>query len=186
MVTALSAFAQQQEKTSNEGNEQAITGRITDGDTVSISVFREDVLDTAGQLGEDGGVSMPLVGEIPLKGLTTSEAERLIEAKLRDGYLVRPQVTVRITNRVLKTVSVNGEVRNPGVFTLPVDRKLRFSEVIAMAGGPTEVANEKKVTVKREGRKSIVTINLRNILSGKSNDFVLQSGDVINVPEGWF
>jgi polysaccharide export outer membrane protein len=186
LLLATTVFSQQQQQAAAEKAGQTLTGRIAAADTVRISVFREDILDTAGQLGEAGKISMPLIGEIKMQGLTTSAAEQLIEGKLRGDYLVNPQVSVRITNRVIKTVSVNGEVRNPGVFTLPVDRKLRFSEVIAMAGGVTDIANEKKVTLKRIGRKAIVTINFRTILNGKSNDFILQSGDVINVPEGWF
>lgn len=174
-----------QEKASSSV-QKGITGLIAPSDTISVRVYRESDLDTSGPLGKDGSLSVPLIGDVKVLGLTTSQAALLIEAKLRDGYLVKPEVRVMITGRVSKTVSVNGEVRNPGVFILPHDRQLRISEVLAMAGGPTDIANEKKITVKRQNSKTLKRVNLRAILAGKSADFTLVAGDVINVPEGWF
>lgn len=161
-------------------------GTIGKKDTVSIRVFREPDLDSAGQLDKDGMISMPLIGSVRLEGLTTIEAERLIERKLRDGYLVRPEVSVRITKRLVKTVTVLGQVRQPGVFTLPPDRKLTLVEVVGMAGGLTDIANGKKVSLKRQGSARAQQVNLREMMLGQRKDIVLETGDVVTVPESWF
>lgn len=184
LFVALAGSLFAQEDSQPEG--KSITGLIVAADTVSVKVYREPDLDSVGQLGKDGALAMPLIGDVRLQGLTTSEAALLIEAKLRDGYLVRPEVRVVITSRVIKTLSVNGQVRNPGVFTLPPDRELRISEVLAMAGGLTDIANDRKVTLRRKDSKKLQRVNLRRILGGKSEDIVLAAGDVIFVPEGLF
>lgn len=165
---------------------QAMSGLISPTDTVSISVHREPDLDTAGQLAPNGTLSMPLIGAVKLAGLTTTSAESLIVAKLKDGYLVRPQVTVRITQRQIQTVSVGGEVTSPGVFTLPHNQPVTLSQVINMAGGATDIANIKKVTLRRLSSGQVYTINLKEIIQGKKKDVVLIKGDVVNVPEGIF
>lgn len=176
LLTFISSIAQ----------EKAITGRIAASDTVSVTVFREADLNSSGQLGREGTLSIPLIGDVRMVGLTTTQAEKAIEAKFRDGYLVRPQVSVRITGRVVRTISVQGEVRQAGVFTLPYDRLLRLSEAIAMAGGATDIADIKKVKLKRALTGKVETVNLKDILNGRAKDITLSSGDTINVPEGWF
>ncbi|GHC43687.1 polysaccharide biosynthesis/export family protein [Roseibacillus persicicus] len=167
-------------------NGQAMSGLISSTDTVRISVHREPDLDTAGQLASDGTLSMPLIGAVKLSGRTTTSAESLIEAKLKDGYLVRPQVTVRITQRQVQTVSVGGEVASPGIFTLPHNQPVTLSQVINMAGGATDIANIKKVTLRRASSGKVYTINLKEIIQGAKKDIVLVKGDSINVPEGLF
>ena len=169
-----------------QDNAKSISGTINKLDTVSVTVFRESDLDSSGQLDQSGSLSIPLIGSVRLQGLTTTAAEKLIESKLLDGYLVRPQVTVRITQRVVKTVSVVGEARQAGVFTLPGDRPLSLTEVIAMAGGPTDIADKKKISLKRGSTGKIQIINLKDILNGRAQDVVLGAGDIINIPEGWF
>ena len=169
-----------------EKTQSNLTGRINKLDTIAVTVFREPDLDSSGQLDQNGSLSIPLIGSVRLQGLTTTAAEQLIESKLKDGYLVRPQVTVRISQRVVKTVAVVGEARQAGVFTLPGDRPLTLTEVIAMAGGPTDIADKKKITIKRGSTGKIQVVNLKDILNGKAQDVILGSGDVINIPEGWF
>jgi protein involved in polysaccharide export with SLBB domain len=72
------------------------SGIIGKLDTVEIRVFREDELTTTGQLSADGTISMPLIGAVKMAGLTTDQAAVAIKAKLKDGYLVNPQVSVSI------------------------------------------------------------------------------------------
>ena len=122
------------------------SGTIGSRDSVEIRVFREDDLTTRGQLSNAGSVSMPLIGNVRLSGMSTDSAARLIEGKLRDGYLVRPEVTVSITSRVRKTVTVLGKVQSPGVFRLDPNRQLTLAEAVGMAGGLQRIANSRKVT----------------------------------------
>lgn len=165
---------------------QGMSGLIGPSDTLSIVVHREPDLNSSGQLAKDGTLSVPLIGSISFVGKTTAAVESIIEAKFRDGYLVRPQVSVRITKRMARNVTVNGEVAQPGVFNLPFGQPMTLTQVIAMAGGATDIANIKKVTLRRGSTGKIYTINLKNIIANKAKDVVLQKDDFIFVPEGWF
>lgn len=166
-------------------NERA-SGTIGSRDSVAIQVFREDDLTTRGQLSPAGTINMPLIGAVRLAGLTTDQAATLIERKLKDGYLVQPQVSVAITARVRKSVTVLGEVQKPGVFRLDPNRQLTLVEALGMAGGTTRIANDKKITLKRRGQDQPMRINLRTITSGGSKDIPLLDGDIVTVPESLF
>ena len=164
----------------------SITGKILPSDTVSITVFREPDLTTNGQLAKDGTLTMPLIKSVKLVGLTTATAESAIEAKLRDGYLVRPAVTVRVTQRKAQTITVRGEVTQPGTFNLPHDAPLTLTQAVSQAGGANDVANIKKVTIRSAITGKIQKVNMKDIIAGKKKDVILKKGDIIQVPEGWF
>jgi polysaccharide export outer membrane protein len=164
------------------GRSSGVIGKL---DSVEIRVFREDELTTAGQLSADGTISMPLIGAVKMAGLTTDQAAAAITAKLKDGYLVNPQVSVSIEARVKRTITVLGQAQNPGVFELPADRQLTVVEAIGMAGGATRIANTKKISLKRRGGQ-MQQINLKDITSGKASDLPLKDGDVLSIPESLF
>ena len=170
----------------DSGSSSGVIGRL---DTVEIRVFREDDLTTRGQLSEDGTISMPLIGSVRIQGLNTDEAAAAISRKLHAGYLVKPEVSVSIENRIRKTVTVLGQAQRPGVFEIPAHRQLTLVEAIGMAGGLTRIANNKKIHLKRDstgGKSEILTINLRNVTAGKSKDIPLRDGDVVSIPESLF
>lgn len=160
------------------------SGVIGSMDNVEIRVFREDELTTRGQLSQDGGITMPLIGSVRIAGLTTDQAAALIREKLADGWLVKPEVSVSIEARIRRTVTVLGQTQRPGVFELPAQRRLTLVEAIGMAGGVTRIGNAKKITLKRGG--VVRTVNLNEITSGKGADIPLRDGDVVTVPEGLF
>jgi protein involved in polysaccharide export with SLBB domain len=164
------------------------SGTISRMDTVEIRVFREEELTTMGQLSPDGTISMPLIGAVKMAGLTTDQAAAAITAKLKDGYLVNPQVSVTIEARVRRSITVLGQVQNSGVFELPANRQLTVVEAIGMAGGATRIANTKKITLKRNsgGKPQVTTLNLKDITSGKTADIPLRDGDVLTIPESLF
>lgn len=164
------------------GRAAGIIGKL---DTVEIRVFREEELTTAGQLSADGTITMPLIGAVKMAGLTTDQAAAAITAKLKDGYLVSPQVSVSIEARVQRSVTVLGQAQNPGVFELPADRQLTVVEAIGMAGGATRIANIKKISLKRRGG-AVQILNLKDITSGKAADPILRDGDVLSIPESLF
>ncbi|BCU75552.1 polysaccharide biosynthesis/export family protein [Luteolibacter sp. LG18] len=165
----------------NAGKASGVIGRL---DTVEITVFREDELATRGQLSADGTITMPLIGAVRLQGLTTDQAGKAIEQKLKDGYLVRPQVSVSIGARVRRTITVLGQAQNPGVFELPANRQLTLVEAIGMAGGVTRIGNARKLTLKRGGE--VQQVDLKEITTGKAKDIPLRDGDVVNIPESLF
>ncbi|MBK1828215.1 polysaccharide biosynthesis/export family protein [Haloferula rosea] len=162
------------------------SGTIGSRDSIEIRVFREDDLTTRGQLSASGTIDMPLIGTVKVAGMSTDAAANLIERKLRDGYLVRPEVTVSITARVRKTVTVLGEAQKPGLFRLDPNRKLTLVEAIGLAGGVTRIGNAKKITLKRRNLENPIRIDLRAITAGKAKDIPLQDGDIITIPESLF
>ena len=164
-----------------ETKSSGVIGRL---DNIEIRVFREDELTTQGQLSSDGSITMPLIGRVVVQGLSTDQAARLIERKLADGYLVKPEVTVSIAARVRRTVTVLGQAQRPGVFEIPAHRNLTLVEAIGMAGGLTRIANSRKITIKGAG--GVRTVNLKDIASGKGQDIPLKDGDVVNIPESLF
>lgn len=158
-----------------------VIGRM---DSVEIRVFREDELTTRGQLSADGSISIPLIGSVRIQGLTTDQAATLIEGRLKDGYLVRPEVSVSIEARIRRTVTVLGQAQRPGVYDIPVHRELTLVEAIGLAGGTTRIANDRKVTVKRGGK--VFSVNLRDITRGGKSDISLRDGDTVTIPESLF
>ena len=164
------------------------SGTIGSMDTVEVRVFREEELTTMGQLSPDGTITMPLIGAVKIVGLTTDRAAAAITAKLKDGFLVNPQVSVTIEARVRRSITVLGQVQNAGVFELPPNRKLTVVEAIGMAGGATRIANTKKITLKRNtsGKPEVTILNLKDITSGKTADVPLRDGDVLTIPESLF
>lgn len=172
-------------QTTESRRSSGVIGRL---DTVEIRVFREDDLTTTGQLSANGTITMPFIGAVRLAGLTTDQAAAAIKAKLKDGWLVQPEVSVSIEGRVRRTITVLGQAQNPGVFELPADRKLTVVEAIGMAGGATRIANTKKMTLKRGagGRPQVMQLNLKDITTGKAPDITLLDGDVLSIPESLF
>ncbi|MES2441094.1 MAG: polysaccharide biosynthesis/export family protein [Verrucomicrobiota bacterium] len=174
-VMSLSASAQGERSS-------GVIGRM---DNVEIRVFREDDLATRGQLSGDGTISMPLIGPVRLEGLTTNQAAAAITRKLADGYLVKPEVSVSIEARIRRTITVLGQAQRPGVFELPVHRKLSLVEAIGMAGGVTRIGNPKKISLKHADNK-VQIVNLSAITTGGGTDILLRDGDVITIPESLF
>lgn len=167
---------------SSGGRSSGVIGRL---DNVEIRVFREDDLTTEGQLSSDGSIIMPLIGKVRLEGLTTQQASELIAGKLKDGYLVRPEVSVSIGARIRRSVTILGQVQNPGVFEIPPHRLLTLAEALGLAGGSTRIANTKKVTLKR-GNGEVRIINLKDITNGRGKDIPLKDGDIVTIPESLF
>ena len=164
------------------GLSSGVIGRM---DNVEIRVFREADLTTRGQLSGSGTISMPLIGAVRIEGLTTDQAAAAITRKLADGFLVKPEVSVSIEARIRRTVTVLGQAQRPGVFELPVHRRLTLVEAIGMAGGVTRISNPKKISLKRGGGR-VETVDLSAITTGKGTDIVLRDGDVITIPESLF
>src|SRR6202035_1947546 len=92
---------------------------LTQGDVMKIVVFKNPDLTTDARVSETGAISFPLVGSVPVKGLTLSAAERKIAQMLRDGgFVVNPQVNILLTEGFGNLVSVIGEVNKSGRYSV--------------------------------------------------------------------
>jgi polysaccharide export outer membrane protein len=157
------------------------------GDLLEIKVFESEKLDATVRLNSRGGVSLALLGEIELKGLTACEAEQLIEDKYKERYIKDPHVSIFVKEHYSQRVTVVGEVKNPGTYDYPSKQKLL--DAIALAGGLTEKAGL-IVQVRRLGDLSYGTnqtllVNLDRLVNeGQTESNIeINGGDVIFVPE---
>ena len=166
-------------------------------DKLTISVYGQPDLQSEQRISDAGTVSIPLLGEIIIGGLTVSETQRKIEAALiSERYLVRPVVTISIEEFSPKVVTVLGEVESPGSIKIPDGRNgLSVQVAIAEAGGFTGAANKNEVQLQRaavEGQLQAgksVAVNVSELLQSNSkptNTVLAGSDDVIFVPRRLF
>ncbi len=151
---------------------------ISPQDTLDINVFKvPDLSATAIKVESNGVISLPLVGSVRVAGLSIAQAESVITQRLTQ-YMQEPKVSVvRTDNAVSKRVTVEGEVRTPGVF--PIKGNLSFLQAIAMAQGVTELGNSRNVLFFRDGAQHNVSLDL--VRTGQIPDPILRGDDRIIV-----
>lgn len=149
--------------------------KVSTDDEISITVFNESDLNVKEtKIGTNGSVSMPLIGQINVKGLSVTEIENQVTVLLLDGYLKKPNVSVTITE--YRPFYINGEVENPGSY--PYRKGLTIEKAITLAGGFTERASRKSISLVSELNKSKINkVSLTN---------TVKPGDVITISESFF
>ena len=110
--------------------------RMTPGDHVAIVVYNEPQLSGDFIVDDAGKLLMPLLGAVPIGGLTQGEAQKLIQDRLAEGILVQPTVSLRI--KEYRPVSIFGNVKKPGSYPFQFGQTVRA--VIASAGGEGRLA----------------------------------------------
>lgn len=155
--------------------------RLAPLDTVSVSVFQVTDLSRDYTIDLSGQLSMPLVGSINAVGMTTGELARSVEAKLGARYLQNPNVTVALKESARRVITVDGSVRQPGIY--PAIGPLTLVQAIALARGPDEIANPHRVAIFRVigGKKMAAAFDLVSIRRGQEPDPDVYAGDTIVV-----
>ena len=118
--------------------------KIGCGDVLNISVWKEHDLSPTVTVRPDGKISMPLVGEMTVTGLTPNDIEQLLRTRL-SSIVVNPRVTVTVAEIHSRMVYITGEVARPGAY--PLNTPLNVLQLIAQAGGLTQFAARKKILV---------------------------------------
>ncbi|WP_158992245.1 polysaccharide biosynthesis/export family protein [Mucilaginibacter sp. L196] len=133
------------------------------------------------QVEEDGSVALPVIGRVPVEGLTRQEAASRIEGLYKKSLLKDPIIELRIVN--LK-ITILGEIKAPGNYQLIKDRTTLI-ELIGQAGGLTDKANEKNVEIIRGdlAHPIVKRIDLSNIRSLSDPAGILQNGDIIYIAQ---
>ncbi len=156
---------------------------IGKGDVLRVFVWRNQQLSTQIVVRPDGKISLPLLQDLQAEGLTVLQLKEEITRKLSE-HLNNPKVSVIVSEINSYKVSVLGRVASPGVY--PITGNTTFIEAISMAGGFTEWANKRKITVitHQGGKKKKIRVNYKKIISGKdpSQNIILKRGDTIIVP----
>lgn len=165
--------------------------RLQLADRVRVAIYQEDDLTTVARIDARGMINLPLIQEIPVGGLTVTEAQEAIQKAYREGRFLRaPQVTVSVEEYAPREVSIQGQIRNPGRYQLPNESTYTLSELVTKAGGISDIGKGTAVNVTRiqaDGTKKIFTIDVDSLIKGKkegkAEDLLLMPGDVVYVPE---
>lgn len=150
-------------------------------DTIEVSVFNVPELTQEMQVDASGRISMPLIGTIDARGKTAGELARSIEDALRGKYVKNPEATVNIKSSVSQVVTVDGEVRDPGLY--PVTNQMTLMRVIASARGVSEFAREEHVVILRtvNNQRMAGLYDLSAIRRGAYTDPPIYANDVVMV-----
>lgn len=164
---------------------QDVEYRVRTGDEIEILVWEQPSFNTLTTVSRLGTIAIPLVGEIEVSGLTKAELERLLERELSEYIRGGMNLTVSIRNTDSLMVSVLGMVTAPDNY--PVIDQTSIFRILALAGGPTEIADMRKVRIyKQSGPEKYRTLDLVEYLeTGQMNSpsLVVHQGDIIYVPK---
>lgn len=161
--------------------------RLGDGDVIRVTVFGHDDLTTAAAVEREGRIRYPLLGEVPVGGLTTGEAGQAIATGLAAGFIVDPQVSVAVVEYRTKKVNVIGKVSRPGVYEFR--GRVTLLELISRAGGLAHDAGDEATVNRRATAGSVragkLLVDLRALIAeGRANrDVELLDGDSVYVSE---
>lgn len=151
-------------------------------DLLQIDVFQVPELSQTVRVNSKGYISLPLIGAIQVRGLTSRQLEVYLAQLLGKKYLQNPQVSVFIKEYASQQVTIEGAVEEPG--TYPLMGPTTLLQVIAEAEGLTDVADEESVKLFRytdNNTRQVFSYNLEAIRAGQMPDPKIQSGDIIVV-----
>jgi protein involved in polysaccharide export with SLBB domain len=162
---------------------------ILPSDILEVTVFQEPDLKSTLRVSNEGTVVFPLIGVVPVGGLTPQNAAQTLRDRLAKGFLINPQVSVTVMEFSKRRFTVLGEVQKPGSYDMPAQQEVTVLQAIGMAGGYTRIANPGKVTLMRklEGNPKTFALDAKQMARGNAESaFIVQPGDVITVAESRF
>lgn len=127
--------------------------RLGAGDRIRVTVFEQEGLTNTYSVDQSGYISVPLIGAVAARGYTAQEMEKAVAAKLRQGFLRDPDVSVEIDR--YRPVFVMGEVGAAGQYSYVPG--LTVQKAVAMAGGYTARGNQNNVDITRDINGKVMT-----------------------------
>lgn len=180
LVTPFAA-AQQAEEPGQNGPAGGDEYRIGARDLIEVRVFDLEDLNTEARVSEAGTITLPLVGEVGVSGLTRSEAEQRVETALA-RFVRNPQVFVFVREYQSQRFSVMGAVTSPGTYEM--EGRTTLLEAISMAGGILSADASGEISIIREGfTQEPIEISTEELIDQGNTAFNidLKPRDVINV-----
>jgi polysaccharide export outer membrane protein len=156
------------------------------GDVLEVNVFGNDDLSRIPTVQTNGAISLPLLGEVQVAGLTVGEVQRKVTNLLAKDYLVNPQVEVKVREYQSQYVSVVGEVNAPG--RKPIRGRMRLIDVLIEAGSFKTSASGQVMITRTDGEfdggQRSITVRISSSASPTAQDLVnlelpLKNGDII-------
>lgn len=154
---------------------------IAPNDVLEIDVFRVDELDATVAVDASGRISLALIGAVEAAGKTARQLEAEIERLYGASFLQSPEVSVFLKESFGQRVTVEGEVRDAGIFSTSSGSSL--VRVIALAGGLSDIADPGKVFIFRDyaDQRLVAQYDLGAIRKGNAPDPSIVGGDVVVV-----
>ncbi len=150
-------------------------------DTVTVSVYQVPELSRDYQIDQSGRLTMPLIGRIDAVGVGTTDLAATIAQRLDEKYLRNPNVVVSLKESASQVVTVDGSVRQPGIY--PATAPLTLVKVVALARGTDDLANPRRVAIFRTigGKRMAAAFDLTSIRQGEMQDPPIYPGDTVVV-----
>lgn len=157
---------------------------IGPSDVLAITVWKDAELTRTVPVRPDGRISLPLIGELEVSGLTAPAVQRMVTQKLKE-YISDPQVAVIVQEVKSRTYSVLGKVVKPGAYEL--GKPTTVLEAIAVAGGFLDFAKQSKIYIIRPvsgGSNQTLPFDYKKVIKGRNpeQNVELKNGDTIVVP----
>jgi polysaccharide export outer membrane protein len=177
--------------------------------TLTVDDYATDFISVIGAVRSPGNIPIPVSGHLDLAaaiatagGLADNADNRNIELRRAEGATTTysmsaidgaagstllsagDRIMVAESRFVGKSLTLLGQVRRPGAVQFPNDGKLDIVTALALAGGVTELANPRKVSINRKGR--VFEVDFREIAQRGDRPLMLEPDDIITVPERWF
>jgi polysaccharide export outer membrane protein len=166
--------------------------RVGAGDVLELTVFGNEDLTRTPTVQPSGVIALPLLGEVPVAGLTVAEVQRKLTTLLARDFLVNPQVEVKVKEYQSQSVSVVGEVNSPG--RKPLRGRTRLIDVLLEAGGFRPTASGEVVITRLEGTFEGGARTLKLRFAGTAPtpqdqinlELPLQNGDIITASPKYY
>ena len=156
---------------------------VGESDVLHINVWKEPEVSQTVTVRTDGNISLPLINEVRVSGMTPLQIQNLIAEKLK-AFLTSPQVTVTVTDIRSKRAFITGEIARPGSYALNTDTNVL--QLIAQAGGFTPFAKRENIFILRfeDGQQRKLPFRYKDVLHGKNTaqNISLRPGDTVVVP----
>jgi polysaccharide biosynthesis/export protein len=156
---------------------------IGPGDTLEISIWRDESLSREVIVPPDGIISFPLIGDINVNGMTVADLRSVVRKKLSD-YV--PDATVTVILKAFNSLRafVIGKVKNPGMYPITLDTNVM--QILSMAGGLNAYASENSIHILRQikGKSIKIPFSYGDVVKGRNlqQNITILRGDVIVVP----
>jgi len=162
------------------------------GDVIKITVYGQSDLTTVTRIRGDGKISFPLIGDVKIGDMSTTEAERRIATLLeRRGYVTNAQVGIFVEQRIqtaANSVTIIGQIARPGKYPVQeasVEGVYTLVDLLAVAGGTNVNAADHLLLIKKQGKQRKIKVDLVALLRNGElkNNYTLDGGDIVLVPE---
>jgi polysaccharide export outer membrane protein len=158
--------------------------RIGPKDLIEIKVFEVPELNIERRVSAEGTINLPLIGDVPVQGLTDVGLADRLKALLEAKYVQRASVAVQVREFRSKPISVLGAVKQPG--NLSLSGRWTLLEALSAAGGLTDDHADKIYVLRRaeNGLSDQISINVDDLMLRGDPDanVPIFANDLINVP----